>query len=323
MVRTSSPFLFVLIISLQTLTGCRAQVSGCTDPRASNFNAEASLNDGSCLFDQASVLPEWSLPLSSELVETSGLIMWDGRLVTHNDSEDTRLYLVDTGTGEVSEMFNLQGVQNKDWEDLAQDEDYIYVGDFGNNADGGRTDLHVLKVSKAGLLHGRQEIGEIKFTYAGNESPVPVAPNSTDFDCEAMIAMGDSLYLFTKQWVSGNTTVYALSKQPGEYLLRPRETLAVEGLVTGAVYLGGEGAVVLCGYNVLLQPFFYLLYDFPGTGFSAGNRRRIDVPLTLYQVEGIADAGGKRFYVTNEQLVTPPYANTPQQLHLFSLKDFL
>lgn len=129
-----------------------AQISGCTDPQATNYNPDATQNDGSCVY------PPTSVPLSvvvnalpQAVNETSGLIYWNGGLWTHNDSGNPpELYKLDTLSGQILQTIIISGVQNIDWEDIAQDETHIYIGDFGNNA-GNRTDLKVLKISKTDI----------------------------------------------------------------------------------------------------------------------------------------------------------------------------
>ncbi len=139
--------LFVFALQV-VLVACQAQTPGCTDPLANNYDPSATQNDGSCIYDPVNLKPLTTLPLSSTLSETSGLIVWEDYVWTHNDNTDTILYGLDTLTAEVMDEHPLPGVENIDWEEISQDEQYIYVGDFGNNGSGNRTDLHILRVDK-------------------------------------------------------------------------------------------------------------------------------------------------------------------------------
>ncbi len=315
---------FVLVISLQlVLTACQAQTAGCTDPLANNYDPSATQNDGSCTYESLVVSPATSTPLNSVLTETSGLILWDDYVWTHNDNGDTLLYGLDTLTAEVMDEHPLQGVENIDWEEISQDEQYIYVGDFGNNGSGNRTDLHILRVDKSSLKAGNARIDTIWFSYEDQTDFSPQASNMTEFDCEAMIVSEDSIYLFTKQWISANTTVYSLPKEPGTYDAKYKASQDVMGLVTGATYIELKKLVVLAGYTVVLNPFFYLLYDFSGTEFLSGNKRRVNISLPFHQMEGVTTADGLKYYVSNESFALPPVANNPQKLHTFDLSSLL
>ncbi len=123
-----------LISFLSLFNNMEAQVSGCTDPLSTNYNPEATVNDGSCLYDPTTIAPQSSDNLETTLVETSGLIYWKDKLWTHNDNTDINLYALDTLTGEILSKYELTGASNKDWEEISQDDEFIYVGDFGNNA---------------------------------------------------------------------------------------------------------------------------------------------------------------------------------------------
>src|SRR6187431_619171 len=90
-----------LIICLAFPAISEAQVYGCTDPNASNFNAAANRNDGSCAYAAVSLTPTQLGILSDTIKETSGLIFWNGYLWTHNDDTDTTLYAIDTATGRI------------------------------------------------------------------------------------------------------------------------------------------------------------------------------------------------------------------------------
>jgi hypothetical protein len=298
-----------------------AQIFGCTDPLAANYNSSATQNDGSCLYNSASVTPVTSVNLGGNLTETSGLIKWNNTIWTHNDNSDINLYSLDTLTGNVIQTYGLTGVVNNDWEEISQDSNYVYIGDFGNNSNGNRTNLKILRIQKNSLLAFAPVIDTINFSYSDQVNYTPTGSNNTDFDCEAFIVSTDSIFLFTKQWVSKKTSVYSLPKTPGTYVAGLRSTLNVQGLVTGATFMESKGLIVLCGYSNLLQPYIYLLYDFYGFDFFSGNKRKITVSLPFHQVEGIATTDGLKYYISNEYFTQPPVTN-PQKLHVLDLTSY-
>ena len=266
-----------------------AQVAGCTDPLSNNYNPQATVNNGTCTYSSASVAPGSSVNLSDEVEETSGLVKWEERLLTHNDNTDLKLYSLDSISGAVLETFAVTGTSNTDWEEIAQDNQYIYIGDFGNNSNDNRTNLRIIRVGKEELLSGDIQANSIHFSYSNQTNFALTGGNNTDFDCEAFVVANDSIYLFTKQWVSKKTSVYAFPKTPGTHIAQLRSTYDVSGLITGATYQEDKKLVVLTGYSTLLQPFFYLLYDFKGHEFFSGNKRKISMSsMGFHQVEGIA-----------------------------------
>lgn len=299
-----------------------AQIVGCTDPQATNYNPSATMNDGSCLYDPASLAPTASFSLSADVKETSGLIEWNNHIWTHNDNTDVNLYSLDTTNGTISQVNALNGVGNMDWEEISQDNNYVYVGDFGNNANGNRKDLHILRIEKNSLLSNTPLIDTIYFSYADQTDFAPAGNNNTDFDCEAFIVSNDSIFLFTKQWISQKTSIYALPKVPGTYIAKLKATYNVEGLITGATFLPSKRLIALSGYSTTLQPFIYLLYDFKSTDFFSGNKRKISVSLPFHQVEGIATSDGLKYYISNETFIQQP-VNVPQKLHILDLSNFL
>src|SRR5690606_31182475 len=108
-------------------------------------------------------------------------------LLTHNDDSDTNLYALDSITGAVISQFALPGVTNIDWEDIAQDEDFIYIGDFGNNARGNRQNLRILRLSKASMSTAVPVIDTLFFSFEDQTDFTALPANTTDFDCEAMV----------------------------------------------------------------------------------------------------------------------------------------
>ena len=315
-------FLFT-VFTLLLSPSFYAQVSGCTDLLSQNYNALATVNDGSCSYAASVVSPLLSVSLPDVVSETSGLIQIDGLVYTLNDNADTNLYGIDPASGAVIQTITLPGVTNTDWEEIAHDEDYIYIGDFGNNLSGNRTDLKIIRVVKSSLTSATPVTDVINFSYADQTNLAPAPPNQTDFDCEAMIIGDDAVYLFTKQWVSQGSTVYVIPKTPGNHIATPAGTLNAGGLITGATHLKDKNLVVLCGYSTMLQPFFYILYDFNGNDFFSGNKRKVTLSLPYHQTEGITTTDGLSYYVSNESFIQQPVANNPQKLHTFNLAPYL
>lgn len=311
---------FLIIVAFIFNYNLKAQ-TGCNDPLASNYNNTATINDGSCLYPTASVTPLISNELNQLIHETSGLIEWNSYLYTHNDDTDTNIYQLDKTNGTITKTFALTGLNNIDWEEISQDESNLYIGDFGNNAEGNRTNLIIYKISKNSLSTTPQ-IETINFSYSNQTDFTPQPANKTDFDCEAMVVTSGGILLFTKQWLSNKTSIYKLSKTPGTQIANLLTTIDVSGLITGATIKADSNLIVLCGYSQTVDPFVFLIYDFNGTDFNISNKRKIDIPLPYHQIEGISTTDGLEYFLTNENFVIAPI-NNPQKLHKISLEPYL
>ncbi|TDO71526.1 hypothetical protein EV143_108181 [Flavobacterium chryseum] len=134
-------FFFIII------TSTYAQLKGCNDSLSKNYNATATLNDGSCIYESFKIKPDYSIILSDSIKETSGLISFDGLFWTHNDDHDKTIYGLDS-LGKIRKKIILENVINHDWEEISQDSSYLYIGDFGNNFSGSRANLQILKIEK-------------------------------------------------------------------------------------------------------------------------------------------------------------------------------
>jgi hypothetical protein len=132
----------------------------------------------------------------------------------------------------------------------------------------------------------------------------------------------DSIYLFTKEWLSNQCSIYRLPKTPGTYQAKFESKHDVQGLITGATYLPDSRLIALCGYNQTLQPFIYLLYDFPGNAFFKGNKRKLNLTLPFHQVEAIATRDGLNYFLTNEAF-SQSVISVPQKFLQLSLSDYL
>ncbi|WP_026714099.1 hypothetical protein [Flavobacterium daejeonense] len=311
-----------LIFFLITTSLIQAQMADCTDPLAKNFNPKATLNDGSCEYKKVKTKAESTQKLSDTLRETSGLIAFDNLLWTHNDDHDITIYGLDT-LGAIKKKIKLEKVTNTDWEEITQDSNSLYIGDFGNNYQGNRRDLHILRIEKKSFLTNTPIIDTIAFSYADQTDFSIQKPNTTNFDCEAFVVTKDSIYLFTKQWKSNKTGIYTIPKQTGNHIAQLKQTIDTKGLITAATYLESKKLITLCGYSKHGKPFLYLLYDFKNNNFSSGNKRRINLQFSFHQIEGISTTDGLHYYLTNEALILKPILNVQQQMHYIDLSSIL
>lgn len=246
--------------------------------------------------------PQHLATLPSALNETSGLLVVDGAVWTMLDSGNpAELYQVSTATGAVTRTLQVLGAANVDWEDLAADDAWVYIGDFGNNA-GSRTNLRVYRIPRTALEEEgvtSVQADTIRFSFADQTDFTPAFDN-TNFDCEAFVAVDDSLFLFTKRWLDGTTRVYAVAAVPGTHVAQPRGDLDTEGLVTAASW-DGAGRLVLLGYEGDPgQPFVVSFSSVQGHAFFAQQAIRRQVDLGEHQTEGIAWLTPDQWVLSNE-----------------------
>ena len=264
-----------------------------------------------CLLSQqesyAGYSPLFSPVLKSELPETvretSGLFFYNGHLWTHNDSGGKPiLYALDTATFEIVQKVTLKKIKNKDWEDVCTDGTNVYVGDFGNNK-GQRKDLKIYFFPLTAIPEqGNAKIvpDSICFTFE-DQSRFDYKRHEHDFDCEAIFAAGDYLYLFSKGWATGTTRLYRLPKTPGQHVAKVVNEFNSRGLITGADYDPKNGVLVIVGYvKSIWKPFMYLIFDFDEHGHNLANHR-FEMPQLLgCQTEGVCFFDDGRCYVSAE-----------------------
>lgn len=230
--------------------------------------------------------------LDDAVKESSGLVFLNDKLITHNDSGGANsLYQLDTLNGSISKTTTINNSTNKDWEDIAVDSQHIYIGDFGNN-NGNRKDLLIYKIKISDYLNsGNSSINneEIKFSYS-DQTIFNTNPYNTNFDAEAIISLGNNLYIFTKNWVNKWTNIYSLEKNAGTYVASKIDSINVKGFITGADYDKSTNTISLLGYennsNFLIE-----LSEFKNSNFSAGTIKRYNLKVpqnSSVQTEGLS-----------------------------------
>ena len=244
-------------------------------------------------------------PLQDSLKETSGLILLNDRLITHNDSGgESALYEIDSVSGGILRKVIIENASNYDWEDLCYDDTYIYIADFGNNT-GSRTNLRVYRTLISDYLTTPNDTisaDTIFFDYS-DQTDFTSTQFSTNFDAEAIISWNDSLYIFTKNWGNQWTNIYALPKTPGNYSLPRIDSINTDGFVTGASFNTSSNSIILSGY-AFTYPFVVEISDFTTSQFSSATvvRTQIQFPSGYsYQLEGVSPIDATNFYISTEE----------------------
>lgn len=246
---------------------------------------------------------QFKAELPEEVKETSGVFFHNGRLWTHNDSGGKSiLYALDTVNFEVVQRITLLKAKNKDWEDVCTDGETVFVGDFGNNK-GSRKNLRIYTFPLSAIPEegdASVSVDSIKFSF-GDQTNFEKRKHEHDFDCEAMFATEDYLYLFSKGWETGTTRMYRLSKAPGKQVAEVVNGFDSQGLITGADYDRENRVLAIVGYvKTVWKPFMYLIFDFDEAGQKLSHRRFEMPQWTGIQTEGICFFNEGRCYVSAE-----------------------
>ena len=244
--------------------------------------------------------------LANEVDESSGIILWNNTLWTHNDSKkDAALFEINMDDGSTVRKIDIADLNNKDWEELTQDETYIYIGDFGNNH-GNRKDLRIFKVLKEEIEQTGKvtKVDTIAFVYP-DQTDFSGPTHDHNYDCEAMISVGDSLYLFSKNFRDKQSRLYSLPKTKGHHTAVLKDRFDVIGNITGADINEEDGVVALSGYyydNGDFLPFVWLFWEYPNLSFFKGKHQRVNFDFQS-QIEGIAYLKDGQFLISSEAVM--------------------
>lgn len=247
--------------------------------------------------------PQHLSDLAAPLDEISGMLVLDGQVWGVPDSfNPAMLYCADPRSGAITRTVAITNAHNVDWEALTMDAHHVYVGDIGNNY-GVRHDLKVLRFPLAALRDPtitEVEAEVIAYTYADQSAFVPVR-DGTNWDCEALLVVGDSLWLFTKNWVDQRSYRYVLPATPGTWQAQRRDTLAVDGLITDAALHPERGSLVLLGHTMAMEPILWHLAAFPAERPFAGNMLRYTLNMPAAQTESVAWTVGDTLWIGQER----------------------
>lgn len=299
--------ILILLINLIVLISCRY-----TDKKG----ISQSETDGIRLSPQIH-FQQFIPQMDSELNENSGLIFYNNLLWTFNDSGGENKIYGFGFSGKIEKEIRVNGAENMDWEEIAQDETHIYIGDFGNN-NGARKNLKIYRINKKDINQdAKQEIASevIRFDYA-NQQRFGYAPLTTPFDCEAMVEFNDTLLLFTKDWEKLTTTVYKIPKNEGYYQLHPVDSFDVKGVITGADISPDKQKLALIGYHNF-KPLLWIFSEIRAGNIFGTTNQYFEFDSLMYaQTEGICFLGNDSLLISCEQ--TPAFNH---QVFVIDLKN--
>lgn len=202
--------------------------------------------------------------LPEKLKEISTLEYDDGFFWGLNDSGgEAEIYKFNAETGKIAQTVSITNANNRDWEEITSSEQYIFIGDFGNN-NGNRKDLAIYYIPKNQIGEGVEvsaKAQKIEFSFPEQKNFNP-GDKATNFDCEAMFFHNGKLHLFTKEWTNYATTHYTLEVKPGKQTAKKIEVFKTNYMVTGA-YMDASPISNTNG-------FYFIGYTKDGFAFISG-----------------------------------------------------
>ena len=248
--------------------------------------------------DSAEIVSKIVLP--KIINETSGLEFYNNNFITHNDSGGEPSLYVFNEMGEVIETIGLNKnpdfeIENNDWEDITNDNEYLFVADTGNNF-GNRDNLNIIRVSKGTDF---MVDGIIEISYSDQESFFPRPKHK--YDAEAIIVIEDKIALFSKDRENLNTDLYLVDKnQNGSQILTSEVSYNVNTLITGGDYDEDRNLLALVSYNSKGNQYLLLFENFKLNNLENNTFKKFKIPLEQAQIEAVKIIDEKTFWVTSE-----------------------
>ena len=233
-----------------------------------------------------------TIKLPSQLDETSGLEYIGENLLTLNDSGDKARLYVFTKEGDLIKNIRFYNLKNKDWEDLAADQDHYYIADIGNNY-ATRENLRIYILDRNLIPKGT-----IRIEYENQKNFSKETLNK--YDAEALTVVGDNLVLFSKNRKTLQSEIYAFPKLEGNYALTPSGIINTEALITSADYCKVEDLMVLTGYDFEGNQYFYTIQNFNKNRTKNYDLKKYIIPVNSAQIEAVKIINKTEFWITSE-----------------------
>ncbi|MFM1946494.1 MAG: hypothetical protein RL207_777 [Bacteroidota bacterium] len=252
------------------------------------------------LFLSSFVSAQTDFPLPSELSEISGLEKWnDSTLIAINDGGNEPILFLLNLSGQITRKINITNATNIDWEAIAMDENYLYIGDFGNNLNE-RKDLCIYRVNRSDIAILNEVTAEKMSISYREQKEFP--PNNHDryFDAEAMTYFEGQLWIFTKNSTKpfdGLSFIYMVQFESIQTKtlskvteLKLNRTSYLKDAVTSACTQ--NNSMILTTYNRMIK------LEFQKQGMTKSN---LYFYPHIQQVESCVAIGPGTFFISNEK----------------------
>lgn len=170
------------------------------------------------IFQILSGCAQHTFQLPDELKEISALVLYeDSIFFALNDGGNKNDIYVFTKDLKLIKSVEIENVKNHDWEAMAIDKNYLYIGDIGNNSNL-RKNLQIHRVSLSRILEKSKVTPETMYISYNEQRNFPPQSNELYFDAESMIFYKDKLWIFTKNRTKpfdGKSYVYGFEFVPG------------------------------------------------------------------------------------------------------------
>lgn len=240
--------------------------------------------------------------LPSQLTETSGLLCLDQDFISFNDSGGPSVLYRFDSSGRIHQQLQLSS-ENKDWEAITSDGQFLYLADSGNNS-GARSDVIIYKVplNWSGLTQPYSP-ERLDLIFSADKQRQPY---QHDVDFEALVYKQNALWLISKSWSSQIPALYQVD--PDVKRQKPAQAghFAPPGfLVTDAVFDQRQQEWWLVGYP---DPRKAIWAHLTHAGFQPQlarydkNMQLLEIKAlpTAGQVEGLCIDQDKQIWITEE-----------------------
>ncbi|RZP01670.1 MAG: hypothetical protein EVA43_05860 [Flavobacteriales bacterium] len=234
------------------------------------------------------------IELPGSVYETSGLEKVDNNLITLNDSGNQPVLYYLNESGKLIIERNFSELQNNDWEDLAVDDEFIYIADIGNNFDT-RDNLRIIK---APLDSADNSFEIINFYYPEQEDFS--FKQLSMYDAEGLISISDYLLIFTKNRAKKITEIYKLPKKEGNYKAELIGEINIESIVTAADYNKKLRLLVLTSTKDFNEYYIHKIKKFNISRLKNLKVETYEIPIGKTQVEAIKIIDNDNFWITSE-----------------------
>ena len=241
-----------------------------------------------------------SFSLPKELSEISGLEkLNDSTLLAINDGgNDPDIFLLNLN-GQIIRKIRVSNASNIDWEALAIDENYLYIGDIGNNMNQ-REDLCIYRIKRGEIMNAKALSAEkMAFRYREQTSFPPI-DQERYFDAEAMTIFEGQIWLFTKNSTKpfdGISYIYAFQFESNKNKelqktaqLKLNKTSYLKDAITSACTQGQS--IILTTYNRMIK------LEFPKQGLTKSN---LFFYPHIQQVEACVCLNDNTYFISTEK----------------------